>query len=280
MKRLKKSMSMLLALLMLLGIFASVSVTAGAKETKKSKTGGMFPTITLTGDNDVDILNWEGVHNDAYSGVKYDKTTNTLTLDNVDALGTYGLETYFMNKDFKIEVIGNCSLNRIVMNDGCLSITGGGKLTVGNNVKYGVYFAPCAEDYYPSALSISESVSFKASGKASAICFNKSSCDDKDKLATAAGKTIDGFETKNEYKDGEKKKINAMYYNEGYSYYYLASASSDPEGTYCVYLDDDEYGWVYVVQKCDYNEALGGYVIDDSFSAKYIDEDDFDEDDE
>mgnify|MGYP007102042971 CR=1 FL=1 len=68
MKRLKKSMSMLLALLMLISVFAGVTVTADAARTDKVKTSGMFNCIVLNdlGTDDMIFINdWGEVHNDA-----------------------------------------------------------------------------------------------------------------------------------------------------------------------------------------------------------------------
>ena len=68
MKRLKKSMSMLLALLMLISVFAGVTVTADAARTDKVKTSGMFNCIVLEEvgtDEMVFIRDWDKADNEA-----------------------------------------------------------------------------------------------------------------------------------------------------------------------------------------------------------------------
>lgn len=278
MQKVKKPISIILSLLMLLSIFSVLPVTSNAKDTEKSKTGGVFPTITLAGvKDDETVLNWEGVVNENLpSGVSYDKSTETLTLDNADMLGTYGLEADYMGEDFKLEVKGDSSLKYIKMRGSCLNIIGDGKLTVGNSVKHAVYFEPLYDEYYSSALNIDESVSVKFSGSSSAVVFSKCSSDP-DKVMTAGGKKVDGLKVDQEYQDGEAEKIKTALLEEDYNDNYLATVDSDPDGTYCVCSNyDDNDDLYYEVRKCKYNSELDSYVIDDSFESKIIDYYDFD----
>jgi hypothetical protein len=278
MRKVKKPISIILSLLILLSVFTVLPFTANAKDTEKSKTGGMFPTITLTNESDnVTILNWEGVSDELPNGVAYDKSTTTLTLDNFNMLGTYGLETTFMGEDFKLEVKGECSLDSISMSGGCLSIIGDGNLTVGGNVKQAVYFEPFGDEYYPSALNIDENVSVKFSGTSSAVVFSKSSAEP-DKVMTAGGKKVEGLKADNEYQDGETKKIYTANLEKDSGLYNLATVASDPDGTYCEcgYYDEDLEESFCKVIKCTYDENLDAYIIDDSFEPKLIDYDEFD----
>ena len=77
--------------------------------------------------------------NEAVPGVTYDKTTNTLTLDNVKLPDT--LTLYYMGDDFKLRVVGECELGYICVNNyfnnysTSLNITGTGTLSVNKDKK-------------------------------------------------------------------------------------------------------------------------------------------------
>ena len=83
------------------------------------------------------------VHDDVYPGIRYNRTTNTLTLNEVNA-PYLRLFTNVMGDDFKIEVTGTCALGQItVWGDGYggnVTFTGTGTLSVNasENFEYAV----------------------------------------------------------------------------------------------------------------------------------------------
>ena len=81
-------------------------------------------------------------NNNAVSGATYDKSTNTLTLNNVST--TQALETNVMGDDFKIKLVGTNKIGQLsVWGDGyggSLKLTGTGTLTI-NEDKNDYYYA-------------------------------------------------------------------------------------------------------------------------------------------
>ena len=278
MTKLKKSMSMLLALLMLISLFTAATVTTQAAQTSKSKTGGLFYCIVLEDDKEeMTFIRDSEVHNDAVEGVTFDEESNTLTLDNVDFLEKYSLNAYVRGDDFKLNIVGTCSLSAIHIYSGSLNIIGDGSLTVGNEVKFGITFEPYFADSYDSSLNIANSVSVKIWGKKSAFRIRNSSSSDTSAAFKADGKSLDNV-TREEVVEPVSVKVpigKESVWDDGIGYRYKVVKDDDPDGIYCarvysettVFGDDTYTENKFDLVKCYYDESSERTYID-----YYIDE--------
>ncbi len=163
----KKTLSLLLAVLMMLSVMAPVTVFAEI---------GPFPNETLTEESE-DYTNYSDLYiisdtkyaqlfpaegENPYSGASYDKATNTLTLNNVnDKYATLCVEC--MGDDFTINVIGYNELASIEAYAGNwgsgLTITGDGELVL-DREKNG-YGITLDGDYANMKLVIGDDVKLK-----------------------------------------------------------------------------------------------------------------------
>lgn len=130
-------------------------------------------------------------------GVSYDKTSNTLVLDNVKL--EQKLSTNVMGDDFKIQVKGNCELTSIeVWGDGYggnLTITGDGTLTLNKNKSVNVPIVMQAEKTAGLVrIDNTVNVNLYAAEGYEVICTNGSSNASKENAVIIEGKTSSNFE--------------------------------------------------------------------------------------
>jgi hypothetical protein len=265
--KIKKAMSLILAALMLLSVFAAAQLSAGAAVSDKAKTGGMFKTIGFSGEESIEILDWQGYHEGLLNGVSYDSDTNTLTLDNVDFAGEHSMYTYFMGDDFKVNIIGTCTLDMITVYDGCLGFVGSGELTVGSeNADYAVQFKALADDYYNFSMDVAPTATLTLMSSKDAFRMQNSTHSDPNTVFTIGGtEAVDVCYDEHE-KYLTKKVKGGEISNWTYDSLYLAERASDPDHTYCVsekkYNGDDEP--TYDFRKCYFNDDLDCYLVDNS----------------
>ncbi len=279
----KKIISLVLAAVMLLSMGCVTAFADGAKTTSGpwEEFSPMFGGASLTfasndGTESKRILSYDykskelKLDNDAMPGATYDKSTNTLTIRDLDA-SDYALSAWFMGDDFKLRVEGNCSIGPVYAYNyfnsysTSLNIIGTGKLTVNkkglDNNAFRVYsYTLSPEDNGLMKLSIADSVTVDAyahpedGDKPEVISVAGTGLDTAAKAVTAGGKPIAGVKTEQQ-KVKKRDYINVAIPRSGkqYTYSYEAKSKTDPTGVYSASRQTDE------------NDDLTGYYV-----RKYI----------
>ena len=285
----KKIISVVLAVVMMLSIMSVTAYAAnnGPKEPGANDFMGFYSTISLietdgeghtkTVKNEeygyeeevaTYILSEDGVKN--LDGISYDKSTNTLTLTNFKAEDKV-LSYCAMGDDFKIKVVGNCSLGQIRAAayywSSAVTFTGTGTLTVNkdklfmfgfNNSSYGA----------DSAITFDKGVNVKISGADKAIAVTNSKAKSADKVFVFNGSCKASVSSEQQYQD---RSLRA----DGYSIDktpkpdYIgpkAKCLTDPDGIYVMGTSTttDSSGNKKVghwVNKLVYSKAFGLYVL-------------------
>ena len=155
----KKVLS-ILAVMLIIVLMLQACVFAGngpMPTTEREYNGQKYPVSAYISFWKYENSNWtekvvygdETVKNEM-PGTFYDKSTNTLTLNNLNEEEVY-LETNVMGEDFKIKVVGTNSLQQIdIYGDkygGSLIIQGNGTLNVNKNKKCSYALGLYAEGY-------------------------------------------------------------------------------------------------------------------------------------
>lgn len=116
------------------------------------------------------------VHNDALEGATYDKSTNTLTLNNVKT--SLSLSINEMGEDFKINLVGDNEIQYIIIYGfgygGNVEFTGNGSLTVNKNKSSEIGIVMAAEGTVGS-LTVDDTATLKVYGSENAIIVGYSS---------------------------------------------------------------------------------------------------------
>lgn len=127
----KRLLSLLMAALMLLTAFPLCSFAANGPSQGEQAYSYIY--IVESDKNNKVFVFGDKKTVGTVAGFSYDKPTNTLTVSNYKNETTH-IYTNEMGDDFKIKVVGNCSLNEIYTYGfgygGSLNITGNGSLTV------------------------------------------------------------------------------------------------------------------------------------------------------
>ena len=208
-------------------------------------------------------------HDDVYPGIRYNRTTNTLTLNEVNA-PYLRLFTNVMGDDFKIEVTGTCALGQItVWGDGYggnVTFTGTGTLSVNasENFEYAVLMNA---ESTPGQVTFGKNVHINLFGTKGAVQTCGSTLNDPTKLyicenGQATGNILSEVTT---YEQNET--VDGIYcYNEDTNERggWLADCASDPTGVYAVQTGyrDDPNQTLYWVSKYVYLEKFDAYIKD------------------
>lgn len=279
----KKSISILLAALMLLSVFSITATAAnGPKPNQESGSASIyFKNVKEDGKDDIILLSAGEINNEAIEGAKYDLEKNTLTLTDFDhpELALY-LED--MGDDFKLNIVGECTVHHIISSTGdyggSITITGNGLLVVNPEREYqnAIYFTANGAD---STLHIDNTVGVQLLSCENAVEYNGTSHADKDTVfmqgqdtvVVEGGKntydspvTIDGAYVgrDNETKTGYRAhQVNDPYYQDGI--YSVTISQSDGGGN------------IYHVEKYIISDKFGVWVKDESFEPRDLDETEF-----
>ena len=240
-----------------------------------SYTGGEYVHYEVYSKTETD--------NTAFKGASYDKSTNTLTLDNVDA-GNYILAVNAMGNDFKIKIVGNCTLAQITgygaLYGHSITFIGDGTLTVNEKklFDYGIDILAYSE----ANVNFDSGVKVNISGKEGAVRTGANTLKNVSEVFT--------FKSESDVKTEEENIYDERY--EWVSGYYVdltpqpdnlgskAKCLSDPDGIYTMgdYTSTSSDGTVtkgHWVEKYIYSESLGLYLTDPSFGgSKYLEEND------
>ena len=140
----KKIFSIVMALCMMLGLTATMAYAINGPSEEQWDEGSYFAYVSFVRVDEEGEVVFSEDHQAYYAfkdnqprgelaGAVYDRATNTLTITNLDK-PDFLLEINAMGDDFKINVVGECSLSRIsVWGWGWgagLTITGDGHLTL------------------------------------------------------------------------------------------------------------------------------------------------------
>ncbi|MGN0534177.1 MAG: fibronectin type III domain-containing protein [Eubacterium sp.] len=213
----------------------------------------------------------ENITYNSVNGVSYDKASNTLTLNNFKS--SKAIETNTMGDDFKINVVGSCSVGQIkIFGDhygGSLTIDGNGTLTVNQSKLFENAIVLNGEES-DSSLNFGANVKVNLYAQTDTVCITGTS----NKNASSAIKFSNGQTanvTKEPYAKFKQEQINAVILTDTEFLYggeARAICASDPGGIYTiseVYKDgnmDDIYYWV---NKYFYVEPFDAYTEDYSF---------------
>ena len=225
----------------------------------------------------VDIYGKDGVNN--ITGAAYDEKTNTLTLTNLKASDKV-LSFAAMGDDFKLNIVGDCSLAAIQSYSANWSagvtFTGSGKLTVNANkaFEYGFY----ANAYYSdSPITFDKGVKVDISGKKNAVYMSWSTSKDVNAQFTFNGSNnAQPVKEKNYYET--RQWASGYYIDRTPIPDYVgpnATCLTDPDGIYimgdCSTTDSDgNIKRGHWVNKLVYSKALGLYIEDPSFDHENL----------
>ena len=263
MKMMKKPVSVLLAVMMVFGIFASLPISAGAAVTSKTKTGGGPGVYVIENGNTTAVYNWDGVDNDAFKGISYDVESNTLTVTEGSLPEGAGLRIYMLGKDFKLNILGKISSGLIELYDTCLNIVGSGMLEVNNADGCAVEMKPFFNDYYDFTIDVSDSVSAVFNGRKAAVHITGSTLGDADNIVTRNGHSVGSFTR--ELQEEVNERVRCAEVKE--KAYYLAE-NSEEEGIFGIEKDSyDNFEGELRFVKLSYDKDADEYSIDKSYSS-------------
>lgn len=208
---------------------------------------------------------------DNAAGAKYDITTNTLTLDNLKTVPL--IVTNVMGDDFKINVVGDCSVGQIVVwgdhYGGSLNIEGNGTLAVNENKTFDNAIVLQAENTN-SALNFGANVKVNLYAKRDVVLITGTPNDSPSKAFTFGnGQTANIY--KEPYVSTSYERINGLKLNNAEHEYYggqKAVCSSDPDGIYTVttgYKGDNFDKTVYWINRYHYVAPFDAYINDYGF---------------
>ena len=208
---------------------------------------------------------------DSINGVSYNKASNTLSLNNYNSSDV--IETNVMGDDFKINVIGSCSVGQIrIWGDhygGSLTIDGSGTLTVNQSKRYDNAIVLYAEESN-SSLSFGENVNVNLYAKSDTVYIDDTSNAD---IASAInfGNGQSADVTKENYVEYQNEYVDIMTLSSPGTTFgggEKAICASDPGGIYTVsegYKDENPDETYYWVNKYFYIEPFDAYTEDYGF---------------
>ena len=225
------------------------------------------------------------IDNEAVPGATYDKSANTLTLDNVKLTDNLGV--YYMGDDFKLRVEGECELKKIsVFNfagkySTSLNITGTGALTLNKDKTYSE-----AIEFYSEGISLTH---LDIAPSATVHLYSAQSTDEEfpqnvadinstyaDPAITVGGKAIP--EAKSERRvETVSETVNALWVENPDHVYQRGKrviSKTDPDGIYAVQEIEFNTGSSYEPRLCvtKYNHSPFGIDLPDpEFSEEYGD---------
>ncbi|MBQ3265140.1 MAG: hypothetical protein IJH07_05120 [Ruminococcus sp.] len=293
----KKLISLLVTAALLLSLLTVSAFAADPTSGPAQKTSlyggarcGIYSDTTF---NDTYVVNYdydEGrvvVSNDAIEGMTYDQSTNTLTIDNVQASDD-NLFIWYMGNDFKLNVVGDCAFGIINVYDyfafhnTSLSIIGTGTLTVNENKhnENAIRMFATGSDRL-MALDIADSVTVHLyssldteTEEENAYCPVVSLSGTGITPAQGGAITI-GSKTVPEVKSEQivveqADTVNAVIVDNPDKERVRGKqviSKTDPDGVYAV---NDEEDGVYYVSRYLYSEELGLWVLDYSFRDSFF----------
>lgn len=238
------------------------------------------------------------IDNEAVPGATYDKSANTLTLDNVKSTDNLGV--YYMGDDFKLRVEGECELKKIsVFNfagkySTSLNITGTGALTLNKDKTYSE-----AIEFYSEGISLTH---FDIAPSVTVHLYSAQSTDEEfpqnvvninstyaDPAITVGGKAIP--EAKSERRvEKISETVNALWLDNPDHVYQRGKrvvSKTDPDGIYAVEEIEFNTGSGYEPRLCvtkyiqspfdidmpdpEFTKEHGDYIIltQEEFNAGY-----------
>ena len=279
----KKIISLLLAAVMLLSLSAVSAFAAnGPMPTDPESWGGgaRIGFSDYNSPNTAYVVNDHGeglvIDNTVFPGASYDKSTNTLTLNNVDAQN-HSLFIWYMGDDFKLKVEGTNNVGVIYVNNmfsiynTILNIIGTGSLTVNENKEESVAISMWSEgDGGNARLSVADSVTlhlYAGGTSEDTVRVIATKAGTAAQAISVGGKGVDGVVGERVvYTDYEEANVMVVsnvdrQYTDGY----VAKSKSDPTGKYSVSFWSED-GTRYVSHYV-YVESLGLWVADPRFSG-------------
>ena len=280
----KKLLSIMLSFAMLLTTTATVSFAVNngpAEYTPGSFTspgmiwfvpidsnGDYIPAVDPSYDGEYTryyVYSENTTHNDAVNGATYDKASNTLTLNALNGSNMI-LECNAMGDDFKINVVGSCSLAQISiyswMYSSAITFTGNGTLNINANKLFD-YGIQAGANYTKGTLTFGNSVKVNISGKTGAVqCTYSTSKNASEAFvfngtSNATTKSQDVYNEKYNYLGGYSIDTSPKPQYIGQ----IAKRESDPGGIYTMgnsTLGSGEKG--YWAQKYVYSASLQTYL--------------------
>lgn len=278
----KKSISIILAVLMLLSIFSvTATATNGPKPNLESGSACIyFSNMTDTVD-DIIVYSAGEIHNDAIEGAKYDSEKNMLTLTDFNH-PNLSLILEDMGDDFTINISGDCTIYNIVLrtdNYGAnLNVTGKGMFIVNpeREDETAIHFIGAGAEL---KLHVENTVSVKFLSCENAVSFNGSSNGDKDTVFTQGDKTVEVEGGKGSVET--VLTVNGAYVSRdnGTKKGYQAHQANDPnfeQGIYSVTITESATGDIYHVVKYVISDKFGVWVKDESFEEQDLTKEEFD----
>ena len=288
----KKTLSIIMAICMLLGLTATMAYAGNGPSQSQSEPGlydayiGFFRV-----DEYGEVVRDESYRPESYysfadntamgemTGAVYDRPSNTLTITNFNK-PDFLLEVNSMGDDFKLKVVGDCSLARIAVWGwdwgGSITITGDGKLVVNENSTMYPAIILYPEYSEGERLEIGPDVTVELYSAGGVIADNYSSAESAPFFfANAPEESL----TISQYSEGGFIPTHISVYsggpvNHGYQRTILAS---DPDGVYgsqpTTWWADYSAGIVdhegYTVYRFIYVESLDAYIYDPTFGDEF-----------
>ena len=288
----KKLLCVLMALCMMLGLTATLaSAQAGPSEDQWDE-GSYYAYVSFVRVNGEGEVVFSEDYQAYYAfqdnqpkgelaGAVYDRDTNTLTITNLDK-PDFLLEINAMGDDFKINVVGECSLSRIsVWGWGWgagLTITGDGHLTL-NESKTGFYAISSSPEGAPAPkieFGADVTVDMYSSGSVMSVIYSDS---DNSPFVFGSEPAEEVRLEKQQATDIVSQTVN-VYMGEQITRSFLkVNRASDPDGVYgalqTTWYKDYEAGIIdyegYTVYKLVYAASIDAWVFDPSFGAEFDD---------
>ncbi len=278
----KKSISIILAALMLLSVFSiTASATNGPKPNMESGSASLYFRNVVEDTDDIILLSSGEIHNDAIEGAEYDSESNTLTLNDFSH-PNLALFLEDMGDDFTLNIKGECKLFCITLSTddygANLNVTGDGLLVVNpeREDECAIRFRGVGAQL---KLHVDNSVSVKFLSSENAVLFNGSSNSDKDTVFTQGEETVN-------VEGGKGKVETALIIKGAYSERdnftktgYQAHMANDPNyenGLFSVTISENATGDIYHVEKYIISDKFGVWVKDESFEAQDLSKEEFD----
>lgn len=283
----KKTISIILAAVMLLSVF-TITAFAGNGPSEKQDELGYRAKLYFTEDKPAEenpaqfyVFKDNAAINDAIEGASYDRATNTLSLVNFNHPELI-LAMNMMGEDFKINVTGDVILAQVIAwaeaYDCKISFIGTGSITVNpertHDRALNIF---CGKSDF--TLHVDSSVNpVKFLSNESAITFDTAIHNDVNTLFSDGDKAItDFYDVPNNHE--RMVKIKGAYLSgERKEHGYMAQLKDWQPGTaagineqYVVVIDGEKY----IVEKYIWDNRCGGYIPDPSFTPIEMTEDEF-----